>query len=52
MIEVYDITGNRVDYLQTQGRLTPVNVRYATGMYIFVLKGAEGFMKELKVVVN
>ena len=52
VIEVYDFMGNRVDYLRARGQLTPVNVRYGTGVYIFVLKGADGFSKELRVVVR
>ena len=52
VIEVYDIAGNRVDYLMVQGRLTPININYTTGIYIFVLKGADGFTQELKVVVE
>jgi len=52
VIEVYDVSGNCIDYLQAQGRLTPVNVHYATGLYVFVLRGSDGFTKELKVVVK
>ena len=52
VIEVYNVSGNRVDYLKAQGRLTPVNVRYPAGVYVFILKGADGFTKELKVVVE
>ena len=52
VIEVYDLTGNRIDHMRAQGRLTPVSVRYTTGVYVFVLKGAEGFTKELRVAVR
>jgi len=52
VIEVYNITGHRVAYLQVQGRTTPVSVEYVAGSYIFVLKGSDGFRKELKVMVD
>ena len=52
VIEVYDTSGNRIDYLKAQGRLTPVNVDYVKGVYIFVLKAAGGLTKELKVLVE
>ncbi|MCL2413808.1 MAG: InlB B-repeat-containing protein [Bacteroidales bacterium] len=52
VIEVFDFTGKRVDYLKVQGRLTPVHVRYSTGLYIFVLKSPSGFTRELKVIVQ
>ena len=52
VIEVYDLSGNRIDYMKAQGRLTPVNRPYTTGVYIFVLKGNDGFTKDLRVAVR
>jgi hypothetical protein len=52
VIEVYNMAGLRVDYIQAAGRLTPVSAVYASGVYTFVLKGGNGFRKELKVVVQ
>ena len=52
LIEVYNISGIRVDRLNVQGRLTPVCIRYAQGIHIFILKGKDGFKKELKVIVE
>ena len=31
VIEVYNLAGNRIDTVKVQGRLTPINIRYATG---------------------
>jgi hypothetical protein len=52
VIEVYSASGNRVDYIQAQGRYTPVPVKYASGAYIFVLRGKDGLKKEMKVIVE
>ena len=52
VIEVYDVMGNRLDYLRAHGRLTTMNVNYAAGLYIFVLKGADGFTKEMRIEVK
>jgi len=52
VIDVFDFTGKRVDSLKVQGRLTPVNVRYSTGLYILVLKSPSGFTRELKIIVQ
>jgi len=38
--------------IQVQGRLTPVNIKYNNGTYIFVLRGNDGFRKELKIIIN
>ena len=51
VIEVYDAVGNYIESLKVQGRFTPVDIRYASGLYVFVLKSAEGFTKEVKVTV-
>jgi hypothetical protein len=52
VIEVYNISGNRIDRLNVQGRLTPVSIKYASGAHFFVLIGKDGFRKELKIVVQ
>jgi hypothetical protein len=52
VIEVYNMTGNRVGQLRVQGRLTPVSVKYHAGVHVFILKGKDEFSKELKVVVQ
>jgi len=51
-IDVYNIAGSRVAQLSVQGRLTTVPINYASGVYIFVLKGKDDFRKELKVLVQ
>jgi hypothetical protein len=52
VIEVYNPAGTRVDILKVQGRLTPVDIRYSAGSYIFVLKSADGLTKELRIIVK
>jgi len=52
VIEVFSLAGNRVDSVKVQGRLTPINVRYSTGSYIFVLRSPSGFTQELKIIVQ
>ncbi len=52
VIEVYSVTGNYLGQMKMEGRLTPVDIHYATGVHFFVFKGKDGFTKELKVVVQ
>jgi hypothetical protein len=52
VIDVYNVTGVRVERLIVQGRLTPVNIKYSEGIYFFVFRGKDGFSKEVKVIVN
>ena len=52
IIEVYNISGNRMDYIQVQGHLTPLNTNYTSGAYIFRFKGNNGFTKELTIIVE
>jgi len=52
VIEVYDIAGTRADLLYVQGRTTSVSIRYVRGVYVFIMKGNNGFRKELKVIVE
>ncbi|MDR2887052.1 MAG: MBG domain-containing protein, partial [Bacteroidales bacterium] len=52
VIEVYNASGNRIDHLQAQGRYTPVPASYQAGVYLFVLRGKDGFRKEMKVIVH
>jgi len=52
VIEVYNLAGNRIDTVKVQGRLTPINIRYATGSYLFVLRSPTGFTRELKIIVQ
>jgi hypothetical protein len=52
VIEVYNATGNRVARMKVQGQLTPVDMKYSAGIYFFVLKGKDGFQKDLKVIVK
>lgn len=52
-IEVYNISGVRIERIKVEGRLTPINMKSsALGTYLFVLKGKDGFSQNLKVVVN
>jgi hypothetical protein len=51
-IEVYNMSGILIDNLKLNGRLTTVNVKYISGVYVFILKGNDGFHKELKIVIN
>lgn len=52
VIEVYNAAGNCVGLLKVQGQLTPVDVNYTSGIHFFILKGKDGFTKELKIVVR
>ena len=52
IIEVYNISGMRVDYFNVQGRFTPFEMKYSGEVLIFVFCGKDGFRKELKVVNN
>jgi len=52
VIEVYNMQGIRVAQLKPQGWLTQVNTNLPAGLYILVLKGSDGFRKELKIVVH
>lgn len=52
-IEIYNISGLRVDRIKVEGKLTPINIKSsALGTYVFVLKGKDGFSQNMKVVVN
>jgi hypothetical protein len=52
VIEVNDLSGNRIEVLKVRGQVTPVVVRHPAGIYIYVLKGKEGFTKEFRVIVK
>ncbi|MDR0712766.1 MAG: T9SS type A sorting domain-containing protein, partial [Bacteroidales bacterium] len=52
VIEIYNIAGIRVGQMKVQGRLTPVDVRYSSGIHLFVLKGKDGFTQTLKIIVR
>ena len=52
VIQIYNMTGYYIESIKVEGRFTPVDIRYASGLYVFVFKGADGFKKELKVVVK
>jgi hypothetical protein len=52
VIEVYNAFGNRVEQMKVQGRITPVDVRYSTGVHLFKLTGKDGFIQTLKVVIQ
>ena len=49
VIEVYDIFGRCVDYIHG---VSTVDIHYPTGIYVFVIKGNNGFRKELKIIVE
>jgi hypothetical protein len=51
-IEVYNMSGVLIDNLKLQGRLTTVNVKYISGVYVFILKSNDGFHKEIKIVIE
>ena len=52
-IEVYSLSGVRVgERLQVEGRLTPIRIRYPAGVYLFVLKGGDGYMQTMRVTVK
>jgi len=52
VVEVYNMQGKRVATQKVQGRLTSIPVHYQTGVYVLVLRGSDGFRKEMKVIVN
>jgi len=47
VVEVYDMLGRFVGYQRLQGSLTPVDIQYATGIYVFVF-----IDRKLKIVVS
>ena len=51
VIEVCNLSGIRIEILKVPGQITPVVVRHPAGIYIYILKGKEGFSKEFRVVV-
>jgi hypothetical protein len=52
-IEVYSISGFRVDIISVQGRQTAIETgRFKSGMYILVFRGKGGFRQEIKLVVK
>jgi hypothetical protein len=51
-VEVYNMSGIRIDNLKLQGHLTSVNASYTSGVYFFILKSNDGFHKELKIIIN
>ncbi|MCL2412641.1 MAG: InlB B-repeat-containing protein [Bacteroidales bacterium] len=52
IIVVYGQAGNHIDTIKVRGRFTPINIRYSTGLHVFVLKSPTGFKQELKIVVQ
>jgi len=52
VIEIYNEAGTFIQQVKVQGALTPINIGYASGNYVFFVKGKDGFRKEVKVVVK
>ena len=52
VIEVYDILGRHIGHYPIQGHITAVNVKYTTGIYVFVLKCNDKYRKEVKIMVK
>jgi hypothetical protein len=52
VIEVYNSSGIPVGQMKVQGRLTPIDIRYAAGIHFFKLRGKDGFTQTLKVIVK
>jgi hypothetical protein len=51
VIEVYNSVGSLVETLQPTLPRIPISNRYATGVYVFILKGKDGFREAMKVVI-
>ena len=51
-IEVYNMVGSLVEILPLTSLRIPISNKYTAGIYIFVIKGKEGFRKEVKVMVH
>lgn len=52
-IDIYSVTGIKIAQVKVQGRQTSVPLGKATsGMYIFKLRGKDGFTTDLKVIVK
>lgn len=52
-IDIYSVTGIKIAQVKMQGRQTSVPLDKATsGMYIFKLRGKDGFTTDLKVIVK
>ncbi len=52
VLEVYNLSGIIVAKQKVTGNVTALNLPAAAGTYIVKLKGAEGFTRELKVIVK
>lgn len=52
VIEVCDISGNKVKTVNVEGVITPVVLPQSSGLYILKLKGNNGFVKSLKSLVK
>ena len=51
-IEVYSLIGKRIGYYPTQGYTTAIQVDYAPGMYVLILKYSDGIRKSTKLMVR
>ena len=51
-VEAYNMHGALVETLTLTSLQIPISNKYATGTYLFVIKGKNGFRKEVKVVVD
>jgi uncharacterized spore protein YtfJ len=51
-VDIYSIFGNYVGSLHLQGLLTPVDMRYTAGAYVFVIKNPNGTQERLKIIVK
>jgi hypothetical protein len=52
MIEVYSLSGALVGQFKVTGQQTPININYASGMYMVVLTTKDGVRSDLKIVVQ
>lgn len=52
VIEVFNAMGTLVGQMKVQGKLTPIDIRYSSGIHFFKLKGKDGFNQTLKVAVQ
>jgi len=52
MINVYNASGSLVKNVKVTGKLTKVDLSVASGTYLFTLKGKEGVIKNMKVIVK
>ena len=52
VIDVYNLSGQRIGTYPVQGPSTAINIEYTAGIYVFVLKYNDEISKSIKIIVR